>query len=93
MREREFKRFKNRSWWLLVVSLFMVLICQGVVPLFVNEEHGFSTVFLNSLDIFSWVLLWRPIDVLLFYWNPHLKDISLLNKLATAELIVIENEK
>jgi hypothetical protein len=92
-REREFKRFKNRSWWLLIVSLFMVLICQGVVPLFVNQENRFSTVFLNSLDIFSWVLLWRPIDVLLFYWNPHLKDICLLNKLATAELIVIENEK
>jgi hypothetical protein len=39
------------------------------------------------------VLLWRPIDVLLFYWNPHLKDICLLNKLATSEIIIIENEK
>jgi hypothetical protein len=93
MRIKEFKRFKHRSWWLLLVSLVMVLICQGIIPLFINEEHGFSTMFLNSLDIFSWVLLWRPIDLLLFYWNPHLKDISLLNKLASAELIVIENEK
>lgn len=93
MREKEFKRFKNRSWWLLVTSLVMVLICQGFVPLMLDENNRFHTAFGNSLDIFSWVLLWRPIDVLLFYWNPHLKDICLLNKLATAELIMIEHEK
>lgn len=93
MREKEFKKFKKRSWLLLVVSLVMVTICQGVIPLMLDEGNRFHTVLTNSLDIFSWVLLWRPIDVLLFYWNPHLKDISLLNKLATAELIIIDNEK
>lgn len=93
MREKEFKKFKNRSWILLAISLVMVLICQGFVPLMLDENNRFHTAFGNTLDIFSWVLLWRPIDVLLFYWNPHLKDISLLNKLATAELIIIDNEK
>ena len=93
MREKEFIKFKKRSWLLLIVSLITVLICQGFVPLLLDEGNRFHTAFGNSLDIFSWVLLWRPIDVLLFYWNPHLKDICLLNKLATAELIIIENEK
>jgi hypothetical protein len=93
VREKEFKKFKTRSWWLLFISLLMVLVCQGFVPLMLDEDNRFHTAFGNSLDIFSWVLLWRPIDVLLFYWNPHLKDICLLNKLATAELVVIENEK
>jgi hypothetical protein len=37
--------------------------------------------------------LWHPIDELVFNWNPHLEEINLLNKLATAELIIIENEK
>jgi hypothetical protein len=93
IREKEFQKFKKRSWWLLVVSLVAVLIFQGVVPLFIDTENGILSALMGSLDIFSWVLLWRPIDVLLFYWNPHLKDISLLNKLATAELIIIENER
>jgi len=93
MREKEFKRFKNRSWILLAISLIMVLICQGFVPLILDSENRLQAALANTLDIFSWVLLWRPIDVLLFYWNPHLKDISLLHKLATAELIIIENEK
>jgi hypothetical protein len=91
-REKEFQKFKKRSWVLLAVSLLVVVICQGFVPLLVPEHNRILTALVNSLDIFSWVLLWRPIDVLLFYWNPHLKDINLLNKLATSELIIIESE-
>jgi hypothetical protein len=91
-KEREFEKFKKKSWWLLVVSLAVVLFCQGFVPLLVNQDNKVFSALFNSLDIFSWVLLWRPIDALLFYWNPHLKEISLLNKLATAELIMVENE-
>jgi hypothetical protein len=92
-REKEFRRFKIRSYTLLAVSLIFVVVCQGFVPLLLDPENRFHTGLGNSLDIFSWVLLWRPIDVLLFFWNPHLKDICLLNKLATAEAIIIENEK
>src|SRR5690349_2801135 len=91
-RIREFERFKVRSWILLAVSIGVVLITQGFVPMLIDGENRILAALHNSLDIFSWVLLWRPIDVLLFSWNPHLKDILLLNKLAASELIVIENE-
>ena len=91
-RQNEFDKFKKRSWLLLGFSLMVVLVCQGFVPMLLDEHERIQAVFGGSLDIFSWVLLWRPIDVLLFYWNPHKKDINLLNKLATAELIIIENE-
>jgi hypothetical protein len=89
-REKEFHRFKFRTWMLLLVSLLIVAFCQGVIPIFLDQENKIHTTFGQSIDIFSWVLLWRPIDVLLFYWNPHLKDILLLHKLATAEAIIIE---
>lgn len=92
-RKKEFDRFKIRSWILLAVSVLVVLVTQGFVPMLIDEENKILSALHNSLDIFSWVLLWRPIDVLLFSWNPHLKDIGLLNKLATAELIIIECEK
>ncbi|HYG20203.1 MAG TPA: hypothetical protein VD816_14795 [Ohtaekwangia sp.] len=92
-RKKEFSRFKWRSWILLAFSLVGVAVCQVVVPIFLNPDNNFHTALGSSLDIFSWVLLWRPIDVLLFSWNPHLKDICLLNKLAKAEVIVIEYEK
>jgi len=89
-RVREFSRFKFRSWVLLAISLIIVAIIQVLVPLTLDADNKFHDMFLNSMEIFSWVLLWRPIDVLLFYWNPHLKDICLLNKLATSEVIIIE---
>jgi hypothetical protein len=91
-REKEFEKFKKRSWILLGVSVTFVMICQGFVPL-LHLQNQVLVGLSNSLDIFSWVLLWRPIDVLLFSWNPHLKDINLLSKLANSEVIVIEGEK
>jgi hypothetical protein len=92
-RIKEFNRFKFRSWLLLAISLVIVAVIQVLVPLTLDEENKFHAMALSSMEIFSWVLLWRPIDVLLFYWNPHLKDICLLNKLATSEIIIIDNEK
>lgn len=92
-REKEFERFKKRTWMLLAISLLGVMIIQGIVPLLIGDvENKALEAITNSLEIFSWVLLWRPIDVLLFYWNPHLKDILLLKKLATSEVIIIQNE-
>jgi len=93
IREKEFRRFKRRTWSLLAFSLVFVVVCQGFVMTMFNDEHNIQSGVSNILDVFSWVVLWQPIDKLMFYWNPHLKDISLLKKLATAEVIFIENEK
>ena len=87
-REKEFKRFKKRTWLLLLVSILVVVICQGFLMVLFDENHNLQYGFSNILDVFSWVLLWQPIDKLLFQWNPHLKEISLLKKLATAEVII-----
>ena len=92
-REAEFTRFKRRSFGLLIVSLIVIALCHGVFPLFLNSNNQFETVLLTSSDIFSWVILWRPIDKLIFDWNPHLKDISILNRLATAEMMIINASK
>src|SRR5688572_499543 len=64
-RIKEFNRFKLRTWILLVISVAVVMIFQGFLPLLIDEENRIHTGLVNSLDIFSWVLLWRPIDVLL----------------------------
>jgi len=91
LKEAEFEKFKRRSYMLLFVSLSIVLITQGFLPLLLKSWHPMSSVFSNTLDIFSWVILWRPIDQLIFCWNPYLKDISILNRLATGEATLIEN--
>lgn len=89
-----FENFRRRTFKLLFVSLSVVMICHGALPLLIKDDD--STVHYglrNSLDVFSWVILWKPIDRLIFYWNPFLKDISILEKLEKAEVIMNEIEE
>jgi hypothetical protein len=87
---KEFSKFKKRSFKLLVMSFAMVMICHGLLPFFLTEDHGIGATIMNSFDVFSWVILWKPIDRLIFGWNPYLKEISMYHKLINAEVIVME---
>jgi hypothetical protein len=89
--ESSFARFKKRNSRLLFASLAVVVVCHGVVPLFVQDSGGLYSALLGGIDIFSWVMLWQPIDKLLFHWNPYLKDIAISSRLSTADVIVNEN--
>lgn len=93
LREEEFAKFKKQNFYLLGLSFLVIIFCHGVMPLLLNPGDHFQTLLLTSLDIFSWVIIWRPIDKLIFDWNPHLKDISLLGKLASAEMMVVNTSK
>jgi hypothetical protein len=88
-----FEKFKRRTYVLLLVSMTVVMICQGFLPLLLeHEEHSLSSGLLNSLDVLCWVILWKPIERLIFYWNPFLKDISILDRLEKAEISLNEIE-
>jgi hypothetical protein len=93
LKEIEFNKFKKRNYYLLLISLSIVVFCQGILPVILGQDHRIHSVFSNAIDVFSWVILWKPIERLIFNWNPYLKDILLLHKMSTAEVIVIENEK
>ncbi len=88
--KKEFEKFKKKSVKLLFMSLAVIMVCHGLLPLLNVGEHGIGTTVTNSVDVFSWVILWKPIDRLIFGWNPYLKDISLLHKLGNSEIIVME---
>ena len=90
MLNASFEKFKRRTYILLFMSLAIVMICQGLLPLILNEEYHFHSGLTNGLDVFSWVILWRPIDKLIFHWNPFLKDISIVDRLEKAEVIITE---
>jgi hypothetical protein len=93
IREAEFKKFKKRNWILLVMSFAIVMFFQGVLPLLFDTEHRIHSAFSNALDVFSWVILWKPIERLIFYYNPFLKEISILDKLTNAPIVMIVENK
>jgi hypothetical protein len=91
LKEAEFEKFKRRSYQLLFFSLSIVMICQGFLPLLLKGINQIGSGICNTLEVFSWVILWRPIDQLIFCWNPYLRDISIMNRLATGEVTLIDN--
>jgi len=87
-----FNKFKERTYKLLFISLAIVMICQFLAPLILNEHNRVHTGLHNSMDVLCWVILWKPIERLIFYWNPFLKDISVVEKLEKAEVTLTEIE-
>lgn len=86
----EFERFKRRNYILLFIGLTIILLSHILIPYFLKDEGGIESAILSGLDIFSWVMMWQPIDKLLFHWNGYLKEINTINKLTTAEVINTE---
>ena len=94
LKEKEFAKFRQRTFRLLAGSLVIVLLFQALLSYVTGlMDVRMSNAMHNTLDVFSWVILWKPIDRLIFYWNPFKKDIHLLNRLANAEVTVLEKGK
>jgi hypothetical protein len=94
IKEAEFKKFKRRNRLLLIISFIIVVSFQGLLPIIFDTEHRIHSAFSNALDVFSWVILWKPIERLIFYYNPFLKEISILDKLTNAPIVmIVENQE
>jgi hypothetical protein len=91
--EARFMRFKKKNYILLLISFAVVMFCQGLLPEIINQQHRIHSTLSNALDVFSWVILWKPIERLIFYWNPFLKEILLFKKMESAHMILIDNEE
>jgi hypothetical protein len=87
-----FNKFKERTYKLLFFSLAIVMIAQCMAPLVLDENNRVHTGIHNSMDVLCWVILWKPIERLIFYWNPFLKDISITERLEKAEVTITEIE-
>jgi len=89
-----FEKFKKRTYILLFVSITIVTFCEAFLPMLLKgkEEESLQSGLRNSMDVLCWVILWKPIDRLIFYWNPYLKDISIMDRLEKAEVAVSEIE-
>jgi uncharacterized membrane protein len=90
-RQGEFERFKKRNYILLFIGLTIILLSHILIPIILQDNGGVESAILSGVDIFSWVMMWQPIDNLLFHWNHYLKEISIFKKLTEAEVIYSEN--
>lgn len=92
IKEAEFARYKKRSFTLLGMSFAVVLLFFWVLPLFIKADSGLLSGLMEAAHVLSWVMMWKPIEKLIFYWNPHLKEISILHRLTNADIIISSNQ-
>ena len=86
----KFKKFKKRTFRLLGMSLCILVFFYAVLPLIFFPGYSFQETMLSSIEVVSWVFMWKPIDRLVFSWNLYLKKISLMHKLAHADVIRVK---
>jgi hypothetical protein len=89
-KQGDFERFKRRNYGILCVGLVIVLLSHILIPVIIKDNGGVESAILTGIDIFSWVMMWQPIDNLLFHWNSHLKEISTIKKLTEARVAYTE---
>jgi len=90
IKESQFLKFKKSSYKLLAFSLTTVVLCHFLLAAFLAANESLHSIFENAIEVFSWVILWRPINELVFGWNPYLKEISVLDRLINADIITSE---
>jgi hypothetical protein len=89
-KQGEFERFKRRNYIVLFVGLSIILLSHLVIPMLIKDNGGIGSAILTGIDIFSWVMMWQPLDNLIFHWNSYLKDISTVKKLTEASIVYTE---
>ncbi len=90
MKVAKFKKFKKRTFRLLGLSFGVLFFYYAILPLIFFPGYSFQETVLSSIEVVSWVFMWKPIDRLVFSWNPYLKQISLMHKLAQADVIRVK---
>lgn len=90
-KQGEFERFKRRNYIVLFIGLTIILLSHILIPLVLKDNGGIESAILTGIDIFSWVMMWQPIDNLLFHWNQHLKEIGTIKKITEAKVIYTED--
>jgi hypothetical protein len=91
--QAEFERFKRRNYLVLSLGLGIILLSHILIPFLLKDIGVIESAVLTSIDIFSWVMMWQPIDNLLFHCNSQLKDIGTVKKLTEAAVVYVEDQQ
>jgi hypothetical protein len=90
LQKRELKSYIKRAQYFLVVGLIILFICLYLANLV--PEVGILGIFKEGLVIFGWVSLWKPIELVLFDWEPLYANLKLFRKLLGTEIEIIRKQ-
>jgi hypothetical protein len=88
---RELRQIFREGRFSLAIGLLFLAVCNvGAAALFAPGPGTWHGIAREGLSIIGWVAMWHPLDVLLYRWWPVLQTVRLHERLAVAEVAVIE---
>jgi len=86
--DRRRRRHRRTGQAALVIGVSMLALLLSISQLLARYEHRALVVLNEGLVIFSWVVMWRPVDMLIYDWIPMRRERKVLARLHTAPLEV-----
>jgi hypothetical protein len=83
---RGVRRILLEGRWALVIGMVFLTIATAVAEVIHRIEGRFLSNVANGLEIFGWVALWRPAELLLYEWMPVYRRQRLMERLAQATI-------
>lgn len=83
----DLRMFVKRAQFFLLIGLLILfggLWTAYSIP--TPAEPDWTTIFREGLIIFSWVSMWKPIELILFDWYPLFEDLRMTRRLADADV-------
>jgi hypothetical protein len=75
----------------LMIALTLLLLVNGLgASIRATFSGRFAGALADGLEIFGWVAMWKPAELLLYEWVPVLRKKKLLARLATMEIECIK---
>lgn len=71
----------------LIVGITVLIICATISRVLLDYDRNIWLDIISSiLNIFGWVSLWKPIEIIVYSWWPSVEKLSMLKKLADSEV-------
>ena len=72
----------------LVVGIIFFIICETIAAVFMwySQTYSILEVFAALFNIGSWILLWAPVELLIYSWWEPLRDITQYRQLMNAHI-------
>jgi hypothetical protein len=82
---RQIRQILHQGWIALFVGMCFLAIAATIAEVIHATIQGrFLTNVASGLEIFGWVALWRPAELLLYEWMPFYRRRRLVGRLAQA---------
>lgn len=86
--KRRMKKRLQRARWMLAVGVVALVAVIAATNAARGAPDSLGYILSEGLTILAWVMLWRPLEILLFDWPPYLDEKRCLARIRAAPLSI-----